>query len=240
MKGNQKSVLERQRRQRGRMNALLGLVLLLILAGLALLAWRGWPQSTAERGSGTEVVGVASVTDGDTLEIQGTKIRLFGVDAPESTQTCTRSRRTYPCGREAANALAGFLGQQTMRCRRKDTDRYGRLVAVCHVGNTDVNGWLVQNGYALAYREYGTDYVDEEAAARKAKRGIHAGTFVNPADYRKGETTPSTAMPPSSTSSKSPYPSCAVARSKGRTPVLRGEPGYNPRLDGDQDGKMCE
>lgn len=243
MKGNQKSVLERQRRQRGRMNALLGLVLLLILAGLALLAWRGWPQSTAGRGStgqgsGTEVVGVASVTDGDTLEIQGTKIRLFGVDAPESTQTCTRNRKTYPCGREAANALAGFLGQQTVRCRRKDTDRYGRLVAVCHVGNTDVNGWLVQSGYALAYREYGTDYVPQETAARKAKRGIHAGTFVNPADYRKGKTTPS--IPTTSTPAKSPYPSCAVARSKGRTPVLRGEPGYNPRLDGDQDGKMCE
>lgn len=216
------------------MRLLLWLVVLLVLAGVVFWFWQQGQQRGPGQGGG-QVAGVASVIDGDTLEIRGTKIRLYGIDAPESSQTCFRARQTYPCGRESAHALAQFLGQQTVTCQPRDTDRYGRTVAVCYRGNVDVNGWLVAQGYALAYREYSTAYVPQESAARKAKRGIHAGTYVNPADYRKGETTPA----PTSTA-RSPYPSCAVARSKGKTPVLKGEPGYNPKLDGDKDGKMCE
>lgn len=226
-------VLRRQARQRQRTRLFLWVIILFVLVGVALW-WQQKQQHGAEVGA-DQVTGVASVIDGDTLEIRDTKIRLFGVDAPESTQTCQRGRQVYPCGREAANELSKLLGQHTVTCQKRDTDRYGRTVAVCHVGNVDVNAWLVSNGYALAYREYSTDYVDEENAARKARRGIHAGTYVNPSDYRKGETTPAT-----TSTTNQPYSSCAEARSKGKTPVLRGEPGYNPKLDGDKDGKMCE
>ena len=229
-------VLHRQARQHRRLRWWLWLVILVVLAGVALWWWQQRQQQNGGLGtSAVQVVGVASVIDGDTLQIQGTKIRLFGVDAPESTQTCQRGRQTYPCGREAANELLKFLGQKTVSCQRRDTDRYGRTVAVCFLGNVDVNGWLVGSGYALAYREYGTDYVPQENAARKARKGIHAGTYVNPSDYRKGETTPA-----QTSTARQPYKSCAEARAHGKTPVLRGEPGYNPKLDGDKDGKMCE
>ena len=226
-------VLRRQARQRRRLRWLLWLVVLLVLAGVTLWWWQQ-KQNGTDAGA-EQITGVASVIDGDTLEIHGTKIRLFGVDAPESTQTCQRGRQTYPCGRDAANELSKLLGQNTVTCQKRDTDRYGRTVAVCRTGNTDVNAWMVRNGYALAYRQYSTDYVQAEQEARTAKRGIHAGTYVNPSDYRKGKTTPT----PTSTT-KQPYQSCAEARTRGKTPVLRGEPGYNPRLDGDKDGKMCE
>ncbi len=72
--------------------------------------------------------------DGDTLEIQGVRVRLWGIDAVESAQTCLDATgKTWPCGRRAAFALADFLGQRTVRCERRDTDRYGRVVAVCRV-----------------------------------------------------------------------------------------------------------
>ncbi|WP_421684966.1 thermonuclease family protein [Thermus thermophilus] len=88
------------------------------------------------------LVGRASVVDGDTLEIQGVRVRLWGIDAVESSQTCLDvGGKPWPCGRRAAFALADFLGQRTVRCERRDTDRYGRVVAVCHVGGLEVNRW---------------------------------------------------------------------------------------------------
>jgi len=87
-------------------------------------------------------VGRASVVDGDTLEIQGVRIRLWGIDAVESSQTCLESAgKPWPCGRRAAFALADFFGQ-----RQRDTDRYGRMVAVYRVGGVEVNRWLVEQG----------------------------------------------------------------------------------------------
>lgn len=229
-----RDILWRQRQQRGRTRLLLWLMVLIVLAGVALWFWQRRLQDRPHQQD--VVVGVASVIDGDTLEIRGTKIRLYGVDAPESTQTCQRGRQTYPCGRDAAHALSQLLGQKTVSCQRQDTDRYGRTVALCRVGNVDVNGWLVASGHALAYREYSTRYVPQENAARQSKKGIHAGTYVNPSDYRRGET-----LPPSAPGSpRRPYASCAQARAAGKTPVLKSEPGYNPKLDGDRDGRMCE
>lgn len=230
-------LINRQRQQRRRSLLLrLGLWLLVLLGVLALLlVW--WQRSRPAPPAGHLITGVASVHDGDTLEIHGTKIRLFGVDAPEAVQTCRKAGREYPCGREAALALSNLLGRQTVTCERRDTDRYGRTVAVCRVGQTDANAWMVAHGWALAYREYSTAYVPQENAARKAKLGIHAGTYVEPWNFRKGVTQPA---PTKQAAPRGPYASCALARAAGKTPVLRGEPGYNPKLDGDRDGKMCE
>jgi endonuclease YncB( thermonuclease family) len=133
-------------------------------------------------------IGRASVIDGDTLEIRGTRIRLHGVDAPESGQSClSRNGKNYRCGQHAALALSDKIGTSNVSCEQKDIDRYKRIVAVCTVRGEDINAWLVQQGYALAYRQYGTDYISEEEKARAAKRGLWAGSFTSPWDWRRGK-----------------------------------------------------
>ena len=131
-------------------------------------------------------VGVASVIDGDTLEIHGQRIRLHGIDAPESGQSCERGALEYRCGQQAALALADKIGQATSRCEQRDIDRYQRIVAVCRLGNMDLNAWMVRQGWAIAYRQYSLDYVGGENAARTARAGIWAGRFVEPANWRLG------------------------------------------------------
>ncbi|WP_309572033.1 thermonuclease family protein [Deinococcus sp.] len=234
-----RSALEARRRTLARTRALrVGLLLVVfVLAALALLYLRA-PARPGPTPSAVTVSGPARVLDGDTLDITGTRIRLYGIDAPEHDQTCRRAGKTYACGQEATSALRGLLGTRAVACARRDTDRYGRTVAVCRVNGTDVNGWMVSQGHALAYREYSTDYVPQESAARAAKRGLHAGTYVNPADFRHEGTAAVPAAAPSTR--RTPYASCAQARAAGRTPILRGEGGYNAKLDGDRDGKMCE
>ncbi|MBJ7484352.1 MAG: thermonuclease family protein [Brevundimonas sp.] len=134
------------------------------------------------------IIGRASVIDGDTLDMQGQRIRLWAVDAPEGRQTCDRAGVTYRCGQEAANALDRYIGGRPVRCAERDRDRYRRIVARCSVGGRDLGGWLVREGLAVRYPEYaGRSYMVEEAAARVARRGIWAGTFVRPWDWRRGE-----------------------------------------------------
>lgn len=140
-----------------------------------------------------DVVGRASVIDGDTIEIHGQRIRLHGIDAPESGQLC-HSRAVYHatawdepwlCGQQSALALDERIAGRPVACEEKDRDRYGRVVAVCRLGEEDLNAWLVAEGWALAYRRYSMDYVDEEEAARAAGKGVWRGTFVPPWDWRR-------------------------------------------------------
>ncbi|MGE3290383.1 MAG: thermonuclease family protein [Geminicoccaceae bacterium] len=131
-------------------------------------------------------VGRVSVVDADTLELHGERIRLAAIDAPEARQTCRRDGKVWPCGRRAAFALADFLGSRTVTCSWRTRDRWRRAVAVCTVGKVDVGGWLVEQGWALAYRRYGKQYVAAEAEARAARRGLWAGSFVPPWAWRRG------------------------------------------------------
>lgn len=132
------------------------------------------------------IIGRASVTDGDTVVIHGTRIRLFGIDAPESAQVCEdASGKEYRCGQVAALALSDRIGEAPISCEPRDTDRYGRTVAICRKGPEDLNAWMVAQGHALAFRRYSSDYAGQEAQARAAKRGIWAGTFEDPAGWRR-------------------------------------------------------
>ena len=135
-----------------------------------------------------DLVGRASVVDGDTLEIRGEKIRLHGIDAPESSQRCTRPNgKEWRCGQKAANALSDKIGQRNVRCTGEKRDRWGRLIAVCRLGSQDLNAWLVRRGWAVAYLRYSKDYVGQEDRARKAKAGVWSGTFEMPWDWRKAQ-----------------------------------------------------
>ncbi|MDP3740655.1 MAG: thermonuclease family protein [Hyphomonadaceae bacterium] len=131
--------------------------------------------------------GTASVIDADTLEIRGERIRLVGVDAPESGQKCLSSDKKFMrCGTIAANALDTWINKNPVTCEIEGKDRYGRSLAECKVRGTSVQEWLVVNGYAVAYRSYSTAYVPAELKARKAKAGVWAGQFVMPWDWRQG------------------------------------------------------
>lgn len=133
-----------------------------------------------------DVSGLASVIDGDTIGVGGERIRLHGIDAPESEQLCRAGGTSWPCGRQASHALADRLGGSLVVCEERDRDRYGRIVALCRADGHDLGAWLVSRGWALAYRRYSTDYVAVEEAAKAARRGLWRGEFVPPWDWRSG------------------------------------------------------
>ncbi|WP_205949680.1 thermonuclease family protein [Paracoccus sp. SM22M-07] len=132
------------------------------------------------------VGGVAHVIDGDTLDINGTRIRMFGIDAPEGRQTCRRDRSDWACGEASTDALVKVVDRREVRCEQRDTDRYGRVVAECWNGNRNLNAWMVAEGWAVAYRQYGGAIYDaEEQAAKDARRGVWSSRFDMPWDWRK-------------------------------------------------------
>jgi endonuclease YncB( thermonuclease family) len=137
--------------------------------------------------SAADLVGQASIIDGDTIEIHGQRIRLFGIDAPEHDQLCEASGAQYRCGQQAALALADQIGKQTVDCVPRDVDHYGWVIAVCSVAGEDLNAWMVRGGWALAYRHYSTAYVPDEDAAHPAGDGIWRGTFDALWDWRQGK-----------------------------------------------------
>ncbi len=130
----------------------------------------------------------AKVIDGDTLHIAGQRVRLHGIDAPESAQKCKDAKGgEYRCGQEATAALANRIGQHPISCKGTDIDRYGRVIAVCRLGAEDINAWMVAQGWAMAYRTYSLDYVSQEGQARAAGRGIWRGEFTPPWDWRTSQ-----------------------------------------------------
>ena len=134
------------------------------------------------------IEGRVAVIDGDTLEMHGKRIRLHGIDAPESGQTCkSESGEAYRCGQLSAEHMAKYIKHKIIRCNVQDTDRYGRLVAVCFADGQDINEQIVADGYALAYRRYSHDYIAAESEAKSDKAGMWKGTFVKPWNWRKGE-----------------------------------------------------
>jgi endonuclease YncB( thermonuclease family) len=133
-----------------------------------------------------DLTGQVSIVDGDTLEIHGTRIRLWGVDAPESSQLCRgEDSLQYRCGAQAANDLYDFIAKRPVNCLPISLDRYGRTVATCSVGGSDIGDWLVRNGLALDWPEYSEGkYGPAQHDAEQAGRGIWKGSYVEPWLYR--------------------------------------------------------
>ena len=132
------------------------------------------------------IIGRASVIDGDTIDVHGERIRIWGIDAPESGQTCQRDKQDWRCGTDAAFALDNMLARRPVTCRQKDRDRYGRTVATCRVGDVDIGGWMVREGWALDYRRYSkAAYAADEDVARTEQRGMWAGEFMPPWEWRR-------------------------------------------------------
>ena len=140
------------------------------------------------------ISGIAEVIDGDTIKIKNNKIRLFGIDAPESKQQCQKPwlsisflkfNKNYQCGKISTNKLKSKINNKLIICKSDNKDRYNRFIAECYKDKKNINRWMVLNGYAVAYRKYSKKFVSQENLAKKDRLGLWAGTFEMPWDWRK-------------------------------------------------------
>ena len=205
------------------------------------------------------IYGNPRVVDGDTLDFGGERVRLFGIDAPERAQTCTRDGQAWACGEDAKALLQALVADNRVSCRQRDTDRYGRSVATCSVARLDLSDAIARAGYAVALDQFGSDYVPAAEAAKSARLGIWSGEFQAPADFRANDPgyraevaalerqlqreraqTSMLYRPANPVRSGTYFRNCKEARAAGAAPLRRGQPGYRVEMDGDGDGIACE
>lgn len=132
------------------------------------------------------IIGLANVSDGDTVRIEGTRIRLLDIDAPELEQSCNDpDGKAWPCGEIAAGELRKALRGKTLNCQPRGLDQFRRVLATCSLPDgTNINAWMVRQGLAISFG-YARVYADEENEARSARRGIWRGTFTEPHKWRQ-------------------------------------------------------
>lgn len=137
------------------------------------------------------IIEEARIIDADTLTLCEERVRLVGIDAPETwpqQQLCLNADgMCYPCGQDATEALKEKIGADNrVSCYLDGRDIYDRALGVCFSSDgTDLNGWLVANGHAVAY--FSNTYMPHEEIANVEQRGIHAGEFIDPSEWRRGE-----------------------------------------------------
>ena len=125
------------------------------------------------------------VVDGDTIVLNGEKIRFSGIDTPELKQTCLQDDQEIGCGMSAKKLLEEKIGNATIECISEGKDTYKRTLAECFLNGESLSKFLVRSGYAFAYRKYSTKFIKDEEFAKANKLGMWAMTFQYPWDFRK-------------------------------------------------------
>lgn len=144
--------------------------------------------------------GAVRVVDGDTLELGGQTVRLFGIDAPEHDQSCDRGGEVWSCGDWSTAQLRALVAGHQVTCEGEDRDRYGRVLARCQAGGQDLGAAMVEAGAARAYRRYSNLYAGVERTAQTDARGIWSGRMEEPEAFRR-DRVPAVA---------DPAPGCAI------------------------------
>lgn len=201
---------------------------------------------------GQALTGPVRAVDGDTLAMTGVRIRLFGIDAPEAAQTCDRGGEAWDCGREASDVLASLVAGKQVSCVQRDRDDYGRVVAICKAGNIDLSEAMAGSGHAIALTQFSDAYLAVADRARSLGIGIWGSHFEEPAAWRAAHPQPRPerrVLPPAADepamaaqvfATELYFRNCDEARAAGVAPMRRGEAGYRPQLDADNDGVACE
>ena len=127
------------------------------------------------------------IVDGDTIHINGEKIRFTGIDTPELKQTCINNGTKNPCGITAKEILIEKIADNKVECISEGKDQYKRTLAECFVNNESLSSYLVRSGYAFAYRRYSKKFIPDEDFARINKIGMWSMEFDYPWDYRKSK-----------------------------------------------------
>jgi|SRR5579883_753683 len=112
-----------------------------------------------------------TVTDGDTIKLSGQRVRLWGIDAPESQQLCPDG---WPAGRAATTYMRELVRGHVITCENRGVDRYGRMIGLCRADGVDIQAEMVRSGMAWAFVRYSRDYVSQEADAKASGLGVHA------------------------------------------------------------------
>ncbi len=132
-----------------------------------------------------EVSGPATVIDGDTLEVAGQRFRLFGIDAPDLGQSCPLDGRTIDCGHIASTALSDLTAGGIVSCDAVEKRGDGVVIAMCTSDGFDISENMVYTGWARADIRVSKRYADTEARSQGARRGLWAGEFLPPWDWRR-------------------------------------------------------
>ena len=125
------------------------------------------------------------ITDGDTIKVNGEKIRFSGIDTPELKQTCIKQGVKKPCGMTAKQILIDKIGNNNVICVNEGKDQYKRTLAECFVNNESLSSYLVRSGYAFAYIRYSKKFIPDENYAKFNKLGMWSMEFDYPWDWRK-------------------------------------------------------
>ena len=125
------------------------------------------------------------VVDGDTIVLNGEKIRFSGIDTPELKQTCMNGDEKVFCGKTAKILLIKKIGNETPVCISEGKDAYKRTLAECFVNGESLSVFLVRSGYAFAYRKYSKKFINDEEFAKANKLGMWSMKFQYPWDFRK-------------------------------------------------------
>ena len=125
------------------------------------------------------------IIDGDTIILNGEKIRFSGIDTPELKQTCMKGDQKVSCGMFVKMLLTKKIGNATPECVEEGKDVYKRTLAECFVNGESLSKFLVRSGYAFVYRKYSTKFIKDEEFAKANKLGMWAMTFQYPWDFRK-------------------------------------------------------
>ena len=125
------------------------------------------------------------IVDGDTIVLNGKKIRFSGIDTPELKQTCMKGEQKVFCGMFAKMLLIKKIGNETPKCISEGKDAYKRTLAECFINGESLSVFLVRSGYAFAYRKYSKKFIKEEEFAKENKLGMWSMEFEYPWDFRK-------------------------------------------------------